>query len=64
LRQVSLSPDLCCGAVLPRVLTSELFDSPTTATRKGHSFYVVNAKFGVPEEDRPTTPYEIVRVDR
>lgn len=32
--------------------------------RKGNSFYVVSAKFITPEEDRPTTPYEIVRVDR
>lgn len=62
--QVSLSPDFSCGSVAPRVLTSELFDMPTTAARMGNSLYVVSAKFGVPEEDRPTTAYEIVRVDR
>lgn len=61
---MTLSADLSCGAVIPRVLTNELFNNPTTAARKGHSFYVVNAKFGVPEEDRSTTAYEIVRVDR
>eukprot|EP00904_Undaria_pinnatifida_P006177 jgi/Undpi1/268/HiC_scaffold_1.g00264.m1 len=64
IKQVTLSADLSCGAVIPRVLTNELFNNPTTAARKGHSFYVVNAKFGVPEEDRSTTAYEIVRVDR
>lgn len=64
MEQIYLSPDLTCGYVAPRGLTSELFDSPTTAARKGNSLYVVNAKFAVPEEDRPTTSYEIVRVDR
>ncbi|CAN0328705.1 unnamed protein product, partial [Hapterophycus canaliculatus] len=45
-------------------LTNALFDTPTTAMRKGNSLYAVNAKFGVGEEDRATTAYEIVRVDR
>ena len=62
--QISLSADLTCGFVVPRALTSVLFDTPTTAVRKGNSLYAVNAKFGVAEEDVPTTEYEIVRVDR
>lgn len=59
-----LSPDLSCGFLVPRALKSDLFDVPTTACRKGNSLYAVNAKFGVSEEDRPMTEYEIIRVDR
>lgn len=62
--QVSLSEDMTCGSVAPRVLTNPLFDSPTTAMRKGNALYVVSAKFSTPEEEVPTTSYEIVRVDR
>ncbi|CAM9667174.1 unnamed protein product [Scytosiphon promiscuus] len=62
--EVSLSPNATCGSVAPRVLTNPLFDSPTTAMRKGNSLYAVSAKFSTPEEDIPATSYQIVRVDR
>lgn len=61
---MSLSADLTCGYVFPRALTNTMFDTPTTAMQKGNSLYDVNAKFGVAEEDRAGTAYEIVRVDR
>lgn len=64
LKQISLSEDLSCGSVAPRGLTNVLFDTPTTAGRKGNSLYAVNGKFNVAEEDVPTTEFEIVRVDR
>lgn len=48
----------------PRSLANPLFDTPTTAMRKGNSLYAVNAKFGTADEDVATTSYEIVRVDR
>lgn len=59
-----LSADFTCGFVSPVSLKSDLFDSPTTAIRKGNSLYVVQAKFSVALEDSAMTPYEIVRVDR
>jgi sugar lactone lactonase YvrE len=59
--KISLAPDLSSGVVVD-ALISDAFDVPTTAARFGESLYAVNAKFGtVP---LPTTPYEIVRVDR
>lgn len=61
---MSLSADLSCGSVAPRALSNPMFDTQTTAMRKGDSLYAVNAKFGVAEEDVDTTAYEIVRVDR
>ncbi|CAM9898713.1 unnamed protein product [Scytosiphon promiscuus] len=61
--EVALSGELSCGTVV-RNLTSTYYDFPATAARKGNSLYYVNGKFGVPEEDVPSTPYEIVRVDR
>ncbi|CAN0371531.1 unnamed protein product [Pylaiella littoralis] len=64
LTEVSLSADLSCGSIAPRVLKNTRFDRPTTAMRKGNSLYAVNAKFDVAEGDRPNTAYEIVRVDR
>eukprot|EP00903_Cladosiphon_okamuranus_P016257 g14994.t1 len=64
IHEVSLSPDLSCGSVVPRSLASPLFDTQSTAMRKGNSLYAVNAKFGTADEDVATTPYEIVRVDR
>ena len=48
----------------PRALSNPLFDTQTTAMRKGNSLYAVNVKFGVANEDIATTAYEIVRVDR
>jgi hypothetical protein len=59
--QISLSPDLSSGAVVG-ALVSDAFDVPTTAAAIGGSLYAVNAKFNTPP--LPTTPYEIVRVDR
>jgi sugar lactone lactonase YvrE len=58
---VDLSADLSSGSVV-EYLTSDAFDVPTTSARFGSSLYAVNAKFGTPAT--PTTPYEIVRVDR
>lgn len=58
---IDLSADLSSGSVV-EYLTSAAFDVPTTAARFGSSLYAVNAKFGTPAT--PTTPYEIVRVDR
>jgi len=58
---VDLSADLSSGSVV-EYLTSAAFDVPTTSARFGSSLYAVNAKFGTPA--LPTTPYEIVRVDR
>ena len=59
--EIALSPDLGSGAVVD-ALVSDTFDVPTTAARFGNRLYAVNAKFGTPP--LPTTPYEIVRVDR
>ena len=64
LLKVALSGDLTCGFVSPILLTSDMFNSPTTAMRKGNSLYVVQAKFSVPAEETAMTPYEIIRVDR
>ncbi|CAM9316699.1 unnamed protein product [Ascophyllum nodosum] len=64
IREVALSADFTCGFVSPVFLTSDMFDTPTTAMRKGNSLYVVQAKFGVPFEERAMTSYEIIRVDR
>ncbi len=58
---VELSADLSSGSV-HGYLASDAFDVPTTSARFGSSLYAVNAKFGTPPT--PTTPYEIVRVDR
>lgn len=58
---IELSADLSSGTVVD-YLTSEAFQVPTTTARFGSSLYAVNAKFGTPAT--PTTPYEIVRVDR
>ena len=58
---VELSADLSGGTVA-EYLTSDAYDVPTTSARFGSSLYSVNAKFGTPPT--PTTPYEIVRVDR
>lgn len=58
---VELSPDLSSGRIVD-TLSSSAFDVPTTSAVFGSSLYAVNAKFGTPA--LPTTPYEIVRVDR
>ena len=60
--RVRLSPDLAWG-VVEEVITSELFQIPSTAARFGDRLAVVNAKFdtGFP----PTADqYEVVVVDR
>ncbi len=59
--KISLAPDLRSGVVVD-ALTSPAFDVPTTAAPFGRSLYAVNAKFSTPPT--PSTPYEIVRVDR
>ena len=60
--RIRLSPDLTSG-VIEEVITSGLFQVPTTAARFGSRLAVVNAKFdtGFP----PTADqYEVVLVDR
>ena len=56
-----LSPDLST-ATLRTTMTDSDFDVPTTVAEFGSSLYVVNAKFGT--TPTPTTPYEIVKVER
>ena len=58
---ITLSTDLGSG-VVGEPITNPAFDIPTTAGLFGSSLYAVNAKFGTPPT--PTTPYEVVRVDR
>ncbi len=58
---IELTADLSSGTVAD-YLTSDAFDVPTTSGLFGSSLYAVNAKFGT--APTPTTPYEIVRVDR
>jgi len=60
--RIRLAPDLASG-VVEEVITSDLFQTPTTAARFGSRLAVVNAKFdtGIP----PTADqYEVVLVDR
>jgi sugar lactone lactonase YvrE len=60
--RIRLRPDLSAG-VVEEVITSELFQVPTTAARFGSRLAVVNAKFdtGIP----PTADqYEVIVVDR
>jgi len=60
--EIRLTPDLGAGAI-EKVITSSLFEVPTTVARHGNRLAVVNAKFdtGFP----PTaTNYEAVIVDR
>jgi hypothetical protein len=60
--EVRLSPDLTSGTV-EKVVTSELFQVPTTVARFGDRLATVNAKFdtGLP----PTADqYEVIIVDR
>jgi sugar lactone lactonase YvrE len=60
--EVRLSPDLTSGT-LEKVVTSELFQVPTTVARFGDRLATVNAKFdtGIP----PTADqYEVIIVDR
>jgi sugar lactone lactonase YvrE len=60
--RIRLAPDLSSG-VVEEVITSELFQIPTTAARFGRRLAVVNAKFdtGIP----PTADqFEVIVVDR
>jgi sugar lactone lactonase YvrE len=59
--RIRLAPDLASGAV-ERVITSDLFQTPTTAARFGSRLAVVNAKFdtGIPPK---ADQYEVVLVD-
>ena len=60
--RIRLAPDLAAG-VIEEVITSPLFQVPTTAARFGSRLAVVNAKFdtGLP----PTADqYEVVVVNR
>jgi sugar lactone lactonase YvrE len=60
--RIRLRPDLTSG-VVEKIITSDLFQVPTTAARFGSRLAVVNAKFdtGIP----PTADqYEVVLVDR
>jgi sugar lactone lactonase YvrE len=56
--RIRLRPDLGSG-VVERVITSDLFQFPTTAARFGSRLAVVNAKFDTPTADK----YEVVLVD-
>jgi sugar lactone lactonase YvrE len=53
-----LTPDLSLGT-LAAEHTSPDFDTPTTATRAGHGFYAVNARFAA--GNSPNNTYGIVR---
>ena len=56
---INLSPDLTSGTI-ESLLTSPLFDVPTTIARFGDALYAVNARFTTPPT--PSTPYDVVRV--
>jgi sugar lactone lactonase YvrE len=60
--RIRLAPDLSAG-VVEEVITSPLFQIPTTAARFGRRLAVVNAKFdtGIPPK---ADQYEVVLVDR
>jgi sugar lactone lactonase YvrE len=60
--RIRLAPDLASG-VVEEVITSPLFQIPTTAARYGSRLAVVNAKFdtGIPPS---ADQYEVVLVDR
>jgi hypothetical protein len=45
-----------------KVLRSDDFDIPTTATVARGGLWVANARFGVPEAETPTAPYWLTRV--
>ena len=58
---IDLSSNLLHGD-LTDVITSPLFDIPTTIARFGNSLYAINARFTTPPT--PTTPYTIAKVPR
>jgi sugar lactone lactonase YvrE len=59
--EIRLAASLGSGRVV-NAIADPAFDVPTTAALFGSRLYVVNAKFGT--DPLPTTPYEIVAVDR
>jgi outer membrane protein assembly factor BamB len=59
--RIRLRHDLEAGRVVERISDPD-FDVPTTIASFRHHLYVVNARFGTPPT--PTTPYNVVRVDR
>ncbi|MBC8103801.1 MAG: superoxide dismutase [Cytophagales bacterium] len=56
---IELAPNLLSGDVV-ELITSPLFDVPSTIASFGNALYAVNARFTTPAT--PTTPYNIVRV--
>jgi sugar lactone lactonase YvrE len=58
---IRLATDFLSGEVV-ETITDPNFVVPTTADIFGNRLYAVNAKFGTPPT--PTTPYEIVQVQR
>ena len=60
---VKLRRDLSSGRIAKEISSAD-FNVPTTIARWGHRLYVVNAKFGTPPAEAPTTPYEVVKVPR
>lgn len=57
--ELRLSSDLS-SATVERIITSPLFQVPTTVARDGSRLALVNAKFGFPS---PATSFEVVIVD-
>jgi sugar lactone lactonase YvrE len=58
---IRLDADGTSGTVVDR-LTDPDFAVPTTIARFGSGLYLPNARFGTPAT--PTTPYDVVRIDR
>lgn len=44
------------------VIRNDKFDTPTTGTLVGKYLWVANARFGVPDADKPTASYSLKRV--
>lgn len=60
-KKLRLTPGLRRAQVI-ETITNDVFETPTTAATNGRDLYVVSAKFNIPP--LPTTPYEVVKVDR
>jgi sugar lactone lactonase YvrE len=58
---VSLSPDFATGTIVGH-LTSGEFKVPTTIAEFGNRLYAVNARFDLPEAERPTAAFNVVRL--
>jgi sugar lactone lactonase YvrE len=58
---IDLMPDLFAGQIV-ETITHPSFDVPTTIAEFGNALYAVNARFTTPPG--PTTPYNIVRVEK